>query len=150
MKDSVELLKKYNAVLLCIRDNEISHFHLKSVKNFITYLNEINDITLKTKIATDLYSYLDLLETNSYSRDDSKVLFEQYIYPIGKIYERTLNFSIKIKLWIMLGWIIPVWLVSKFIFKSAYLGILFVLLILLIYHDSILKNMTSKVYGFNY
>ena len=50
----------------------------------------------------------------------------------------------------MLGWIIPVWLVSKFIFKSAYLGILFVLLILLIYHDSILKNMTSKVYGFNY
>ena len=121
MKDSVELLKKYNAVLLCIRDNEISHFHLKSVKNFITYLNEINDITLKTKIATDLYSYLDLL-----------------------------NFSIKIKLWIMLGWIIPVWLVSKFIFKSAYLGILLVLLILLIYHDSILKNMTSKVYGFNY
>lgn len=84
-------------------DNQtISWLHLRSIGNFLNYFDKLH-VQHQELVAQKLFNYFNFLKTNRHlfatAKTDSLFLFSEYINPIGVIYQKELDFGVKIKLW---------------------------------------------------
>jgi hypothetical protein len=75
----------------------LNSFHLKSVKNFIEHLEELNFVE-QEKVYNRISEYMNLVSDTQPQIIDTREsldLFNEYVYPLGKIYAKELDFGIK-------------------------------------------------------
>lgn len=79
-----DLLKYYDETLISLGKNQ-RRFHLRSIKNFIIYFDEINESN-KNETFDLIRDYLVLIKEIEYpqSTKDAAYLYNTFIYPIAK------------------------------------------------------------------
>lgn len=154
MHEKRNLSELYFETVSALTHSDVSYFHLNSIKNFICSLEKISSEQLQSEIEDDIENYLivvrQMIGSAKMPIEDRVVFFNKYIYPIGKIYEQQLGFSIRIKPWIFLGWVFPGNLLIFLMGNIWWLYILFNLIVSVVYLDSILRQTKGCVYGFDY
>lgn len=124
--------------------------HFRSLRNFILYY----DYFKKEKNSREdlLQEYINVIKDQNYSfsKEQSQGSFDMYIYPIGKIYSKHLNFSSSLNiLLVILYFSIPniiVWVM----FRSRTISFSFLFLILVYWLNYILKYPRKKIFGYRY
>ena len=124
--------------------------HFNSLRNFIFYYDYFKkEKNLREKL---LEEYVKVVKDQNYSftKEQSQGAFDMYIYPIGKIYSKHINFSTSLNvLLIVLYFSIPnilVWLM----FHSKTFSFSFLPLIFVYWLNYILKYPKKKIYGYRY
>lgn len=148
------LSKLYNETIALLEPSKVSYFHLKSVKNFISNLNKIDEISLQDEIENTLTKYLNEVKRQ---KDSGKMImvdridfFNEYIYPVAKIYEKKLGFSVRIKPWIFLGWVVMGNAIGFIIGNYIWLYVVINIIIFGYYIQSMIYWSKGLVYGFDY
>jgi len=142
----------YKDVCYRFRESELSNFHLKSVGNFINNINGLPNENMKEEVADKLTLYLLFLKETSYSDLDkihSLDLFEEYVHPIGTVYQNFLGFGIKSKLWIVLIWLVMINL-GLLLLTNYCINIIATILLLILYGFFLKKEMEGKVFCYKY
>ena len=127
--------------------NKKKYYHYRSIDNFLFYLDQIENKDEKEKIFSILYEYLEILKTTIIDRGESITLFNKYIRPVGKFYEKSFHFMpvfgvLAAGFWILLFSLI------QYMFKLTPLFYLFTVLPILLYYLYCLrKTLDKKVYG---
>jgi hypothetical protein len=102
MLSKSELQEIYVKASEGFNDKTISLLHLKSIGNFINYFDFL-EYQYQIEVSCKLSDYIDVIKTikSSVSSEkiDSLFLFSEYVNPIGVIYQKQLDFSLEIKLW---------------------------------------------------
>jgi hypothetical protein len=124
--------------------------HFKSLRNFIFYY----DYFKKEKKSREnlLEEYIKVVKDQNYSfsKEQSQAAFDMYIYPLGKIYSKHINFSSSLNiLLIVLYFTIPNILVWE-MFHSITFSFSFLPLIFVYWLNYILKYPRKKIYGYRY
>ena len=125
-------------------------YHLRSVENFIYHIDKIHSQSEREKMYDLLMTYFEA--SNQYSHyitiEDSLVLFNKYLKPIGKYYSDNHGFWIFVKPWIIIVWIM-IFFISMILFNVDRIVYVFFVLILSIYLCYIAKKfIQKKVYSF--
>lgn len=91
-----ELVKKFNEFQGEFQSDR-KYCHLRSVANFINHFDEITSDHKRLIVYNLLNEYMDCLSTNEVSSwDDAKQLFDNYIIPVGLIYNKEAGFKMLI------------------------------------------------------
>lgn len=134
------------------REDIIKRFyHLRSIENFIYFLDVIEDTQLKEKVYLILIEYFDVVK-NEPIQDihHCTKLFDEYIRPIGSVYEENVGFMPMIHAWVIIFWGVLLFVIL-YMFS---LPLVFYYLIgggLLFYYGYVFKKrLQQKVYGFKW
>jgi hypothetical protein len=93
MNDLDLITDKFNLIVETMPGKD-KWYHLKSVYNFIQHFHEIENKELQQKVSSLLLHYLDYISENDVnSYDDAKMLFTDFLYPIGIIYKKHARFT---------------------------------------------------------
>lgn len=154
MSQREDINKLFVDTVALVGTSNISYYHLKSVENFIINLEKLGDVRSRNEIESMIIRYLEIIKELNGS-DKMKMtervdFFNEYLYPIAKIYETRLNFSVRIKPWIFCGWLLMgnglIFAVGNFI----PLYVIFNLLVCAFYIDSLIRQSNGMVFGFDY
>lgn len=123
-------------------------YHFRSVQNFIYFFDELENTQLKEKTYLILIEYLSLVKNEPIEDiHQCTMLFDEYIRPVGSLYENACGFMPVIRLWVLIFW-------GVFLFGILYmfnLSITFYCIIGLIlsgyYFYFFKKKLEKKVYG---
>ena len=152
--DFAELKERYVNVFSKVQRNHRRFFHRKTVGNFITHLNNINNKNEREIIFNKINYFFDIIDENGYEPIDiseSIELFHLYLLPIAEIYQLRLNFT-PITNWRALIYLVPGTILLLFIFYKLDLYLLYFGLILtgIYVANKINKAVSGKVYGPGY
>jgi hypothetical protein len=124
--------------------------HFKSLCNFVYQYNSFKKGKIK---ATELLTeYIELIKEQNFTftEEQSKATFDLYINPIAHFYKRSLNFSSKLTIdLILLFFSVPnicVW----FIFHSKIISFFVLLLSIAYWINYSTKYYRKKIYGYRY
>ena len=125
------------------------YYHFKSVQNFIYHLNKLNDKDIVIKVCIILNEYLDSVKDAPITdRMISLELFEEFIRPVGNIYERNAGFMPMLRSWVVFFWIVFFFLIL-YVFSVPPVFFSLVATSVVIYYIYIIrKRIDHKVYGF--
>ena len=123
-------------------------YHLRSIQNFIHFFDELENIQLKEKVYSILIEYLEVVKKEPVEDiQHSTALFDEYIRPVGNLYEKTLGFMPMISSWVIIFWCICLFGVV-YIFNLSVIFYYIIGLFLSSYYFYILKKRAeNKVYG---
>jgi hypothetical protein len=78
---------------------QLSYIHSKSIHNFLSYFDQINNKSIRIKIVDYLNSYFDEIQEKGYelTKDESDDVCSKYIRRIGTLYNAELNFKPYVK-----------------------------------------------------
>jgi hypothetical protein len=127
-----------------------STFHLKSVKNFIDYIDEL-DTNDQEEVGIRILECLRLIEVEQFKimdKQDILFLFYEHIHPLGKIYEKKCDFGVK-HTWVGILNVMITCIILA-ITRIIILDIIIALMLLWYYIPLYKKNKKGKVYGFKY
>ena len=138
-----------NALKDVLDSRHKKYYHLNSIENFLFHFNNLNNDNREIVLQL-LIQCFNYYKTHSI-RDiyESLDVFQRYLKPIGKIYELQLGFSIFIKPWLFLLYIIPGYVLVYYLFDNNHIILYFFSLIVLsfiIYFFVKLSN--KKLYAF--
>ena len=90
------------------QNNIIKRFyHFRSIQNFLYYFDDIESGQLKEKVYSILIEYLDLVKSEPIEDiHQCIILFDEYIRPVGTLYENAFKFMPVISLWVLIFWAI--------------------------------------------
>lgn len=123
-------------------------YHFRSIQNFIYFFDDLESSQLKEETYLILIEYLVLVK-NEPIEDIHKctTLFDQYIKPVGSLYESVFGFMPAISSWVLIFW-------GIFLFGVLYmfnLSITFYYIIGILlsgyYFYFLNKKLGKKVYG---
>ncbi len=147
-----ELTKIYNDVLSFHDTKSMKLLHLRSIRNFIFHLNEIQDLEIRLIAYSLIKDYLNIVsEIKWVDKDESYNLFFYYITPIGKIYVNKLRFKGFMRVSSFIFWAIilngvPLLIGLNNLTFYAVMNIFIILVIINVIYNSTKK----KVYGMRY
>lgn len=149
-----DLEKLYDVTISAIWPSDVSYFHLRSVENFINSIHRIDDAIVREEICEALTKYLNEVQLLRYSEKmtmaDRVNFFNKHIHAIGKIYVQKLSFGIYIKPWFFASWVVMGNATCFVLGNVIWFYILFNLVIVGYYADSLIKKYKGQVYGFDY
>lgn len=124
------------------------YYHHRSIENFIHFFNKVSSVQEREKIFFILNEYLDAVKQEPVEDASASLdLFNEYIRPIGKIYEEDFDFMPMINLWVICFWIAVAFL-AIYTFNLSFIFYLITGIPLLAYYLFVLKKRISKkVYG---
>jgi len=154
MTDEIKFITLQN------RFKEIKGFYLKenykyihagSVDNFLAHSDNFLIEHHKQEIFKTLTEYFDVISSKQIDNiTESLKLFNKYIRPLAGLFSESRGFHMAIKLWIMILWALPFFILLYFLKASIYFYIgLGILLILLMIRQLYFKRQ-KKIYGFMY
>jgi len=99
MNEQLTISDKFQSLVNRYPKNKLKYIHYRTVQNFIFHLDNVSDNFQRDKITKSLTEYIELIDQSSVISNaiDAKELFQQYLEPIGNIYQQQLNFHISIK-----------------------------------------------------
>lgn len=123
-------------------------YHFRSIQNFIYFFDDLESSQLKEKTYLILIEYLDLVKNEPIEDiHQCTALFDEYIKPVGSLYESAFGFMPAISLWVLIFW-------GIFLFGVLYmfnLSIIFYCIIGILlsgyYFYFLNKKLGKKVYG---
>lgn len=141
------LQNKFNDLKLA-RDSNQKFYHFRSIENFIYHFDDVGSLELKEKIYSILMEYLQkVIEDPIENLEECTSLFDDYIRPVGNLYERALGFMPMIRIWVIIFWVIPlmiiVYALNLSIIFYGIIGVLF----LSYYFYIRKKRIEKKIYG---
>ncbi len=124
------------------------YYHFHSMQNFIYFFDDLESAQVKGKVYFSLMEYLDIVNKEPIENiHQCTELFDQYIKPVGNLYERTFGFMPVMSLWVIAFWCIALFGIL-YIFNSPVLVYLVIGIVILCYYFYLLKKkMNKKVYG---
>ena len=79
LKDQIDIQKRF--------------YHFRSIQNFIYYFDKLGNCERKEKVSFILNKYLDIVKNEPIEDiNQCTLLFDEYIRPVGSLYESALNF----------------------------------------------------------
>lgn len=124
--------------------------HFKSLRNFIFYY----DYFKKEKKSREklIQEYIKVIKDQNYSfsKEQSKGAFDMYIYPLGKIYSKHINFSSSLNVLLIVLYFSTPNIIFWVMFHSKTFSFSFLLLSLAYWFNYILKYLRKKIYGYRY
>lgn len=144
-----DLIDKYDQ--LCREVMITKYHHIKSVGNFIAYLDAFGSMQYKSKAIDLLIGYFDfVLVKESITREDGKYLYYTFIKPLGKIYSWNFKFIIYLDIFTLLIFI-GIWFLVAFLIKASIFTYLASFIVgIVIYLPFYFKKKENKVYAFGY
>jgi hypothetical protein len=123
-------------------------YHFRSIQNFIHFFDDPGSIQLKENVYSILMEYLEIVKKEPIKDiHQCTNLFDEYLRPVGNLYEDVLGFMPIIRFWVIFFWCI-------FLFGVLYmfnLSIIFYCIIGIIFSSYYLynfkKRIEKKVYG---
>lgn len=135
IKDTIDVSKK-------------KYYHFRSVSNFLLYLDMLTNEKEKYFSLEKLNNYFSYIENNEIDDvHESLALFNNFLKPIGELFEKRFGFFVMIKPWIMNFWIIVFLLIFWYI-QNTFLFIFFLLILSLFFFYLGFKIKKKKVYAF--
>lgn len=126
------------------------YYHLHSIENFLYHFNALTDNESKEYIQELLSNCIEYYNYHSIPNAiESLDIFQKFLKPAGKIYERQLNFFILIKSWLLTLYILVGYLIVFLLFNNnriATLIFLFIVLIFIVFLG--VKFSQRKLYAF--
>ena len=82
------------------------YYHFRSIGNFIYFFDELGNNQVKEKVYFTIIEYLDLVKDEPiYDINECITVYEEYIKPIGSLYENAFGFMPAISLWVVIFWV---------------------------------------------
>jgi hypothetical protein len=147
MDNKSDLQRKLNDLIAQDICSE-KYCHLKSVSNFIYSYDKIN-ATEKERVFLLLDNYLEIIkEQPAFDATSSLELFNEFIRPIGVLYQETLSFMPMINLWVVGFWLFVLF-IGLYIFHVPIVGYFIAGIPIFSYYMYVfIKRVNKKVYGF--
>lgn len=126
-------------------------YHLKSLTNFIAFIDKLNNASERERVYLLLSNYLDVVQQEPVEDVTmSMELFNEFIRPVGRLYEDEFAFMPMINLWVICFWMIVCFSVL-YILNLSIIVYCIVGLPLLVYYGYVFKKrIDKKVYGYLY
>lgn len=126
-------------------------YHLKSTANFIAFIDKLNSASERERVCLLLSSYLDVVQQEPVEDAAmSMELFNEFIRPVGRLYEDEFGFMPMINLWVICFWVVVCFSVL-YILNLPIIVYCLVGLTLLVYYGYVFKKrIDKKVYGYTY
>lgn len=123
-------------------------YHFHSIENFIYHFDDLENIQIKERIYLILSEYLERVKEHPIENlQECTSLFDDYIRPVGNLYERTFGFMPMINNWVIIFWTI---LIFGFVYAFN-LSIIFYWIIGVLFFSYYFyirkKRIEKKVYG---
>lgn len=129
--------REVRALKNTLYSSDRKYYHLHSIENFLHHFNALADNESKKYIQELLSNCIEYYNYHSIPNViESLDIFQKFLKPAGKIYERKLNFFILIKPWLLTLYILVRYLIVFLAFNNnqiATLIFLFIVLILIIF-----------------
>ena len=127
------------------------YIHVRTVDNFLAHSDNILIKHCKQEIFKTLTEYFDVISSKQINNiTESLELFNKYIRPLTNLFSELRGFHMATKLWIMILWTLPFFILLYFLKSSIYFYIgLGALIILLMIRQLYLKR-KKKTFGFMY
>lgn len=123
------------------------YLHPRTIKNFIYHFNSLG-VNEKEFVLNHLDGYLhEIEETGVLTRDECADIFNIYVLPISKIYERDLGFAPMVHFFVTLVWFFCISFLMVLLNVSAILYYLLAFILLVYYGRIYSKRKQRKVYG---
>lgn len=123
-------------------------YHFRSIQNFIHFFDELESIQLKEKVYSTLMEYLDIVNKDPIEDiHQCTQLFDQYIRPVGNLYEETFGFMPVMSLWVIIFCCIALFSILYIFNLSLILYFVIGVIVLCYYFYLLKKKMDKKVYG---
>ncbi len=135
-------LKKMN-------DTHKKYHHVRSIENFLRYLESIENKDQKFKAIKLIQSYfLEIKDNPVFDLEGAQNIFKKYITPLGNIYSDYLGFVPHMRFWVLIIWFLIfegfAFLFTQSLIVKSIVIMLFALLILY----KIYKLYLGKTFGF--
>jgi hypothetical protein len=130
--------------------NNKKYYHLNSISNFFFHFDSLQDDESKQFVLNSLTACLSYYEDHAINTvRESMQIFQQYLIPVGKIYQQQAGFFVFTKPLMMLLLIISGYSISYFVFKNDPVFLIsYSILILLFITYSGFKFSQRKLYAF--
>ena len=147
MCSSQDIQSSLNELILK-KNKEERFYHYRSLQNFIHFFDDLGSIQLKKQVYSILIEYLEIVKSEPIEDiHQCTTLFDEYIRPVGHLYEKSLGFMPIMSFWVMAFWFIflfgIIYVFNLPIISYYIIGILF----LGYYFYCLKKRMDKKVYG---
>ena len=146
MYNKQDIQDRLNEVLL--EENIVKRFyHFRSMQNFISSFDKLGS-DQKQKVYSILIEYLQRIKQEPIQdMHQSTTLFDEYIRPVGNLYERTLGFMPMISSWVIIFWAIVLFS-FLYVFNLSIIFYAAIGIFLSSYYIYVLiKKTEKKVYG---
>jgi len=120
------------------------YYHFRSIDNFIYHINN-KKLSNKKFVINKLLEFIEFLEINTIH--DSLIIFNNFLKPVGDLYEKNLNFFIMARPWILNIWICILGAFFLMLKNNVYVNF-FVLVLFLFCIYLAYKVYKKKVYAF--
>ena len=122
-------------------------YHFRSIQNFILSFDNL-DCNQKEKVYLILIEYLDVVKKDPITDlHQCADLFNEYIRPVGQLYENNVDFMPNISSWIIIFWAIVLFGIL-YMFNLSIVFYLIIGIFLSSYYIYVLKKRKEKkVYG---
>lgn len=126
-------------------------YHLQSTANFIAFIDKLKSKSERERVYHLLNNYLDLVQQEPVENAAMSMdLFNEFIRPVGRIYEVEFDFMPMINLWVIFFWIIICFSIL-YILNLSIIFYCIVGVLLIVYYIYVLKKrIDKKVYGYTY
>ena len=127
------------------------YIHFKTIDNFLAH----SDIFLmkhhKQEIYSTLTEYFDIISSRQIDNiNESLELFNKFIRPLTNLFSDLRGFHLASKLWIMILWALPFFILLYFLKASIYFYVGLVALIFLLAIRQLYFKRQKRTYGFMY
>ena len=146
MYNKQDIQDRLNEVLL--EEDIVKRFyHFRSIQNFISSFDKLGS-DQKQKVYSTLIEYLQKIKQEPIEdMHQSTTLFDEYIRPVGNLYEKNLGFMPMMSVWVICFWVIVLFGIM-FIFRLSIIFYCVIGILLASYYIYLLKKRTEKkVYG---
>jgi hypothetical protein len=126
------------------------YYHLNSISNFFFHFNDLRDDESKQFVMDSLTACLAYYESHAINTiKESMDIFQQYLIPVGKIYQKQLGFFVFTKPAMMLLFMATGYAISYFVFKNniVFFATYSILVLLFICYSGF-KFSQRKMYAF--
>lgn len=140
--------------MLQLRESRVVNqrfYHLQSTANFIAFFDKLNNISERERVYLLLNNYLDVVKQEPVEDAAMSLeLFNEFIRPVGWLYEDEFGFLPMINLWVICFWIFICFSIL-YILNLSIIIYCIVGVPLLVYYSYVLKKrVDKKVYGYMY
>lgn len=142
------------AKLLRLREGGLVNerfYHVQSTANFISFIDKLNNTNERERVYLLLNNYLDVVQQEPVEDAAmSMELFNEFIRPVGRLYEDEFAFMPMINLWVICFWIVVCFSILYIMNLSLIIYCIFGFPLMVYYSYVFKKRMDKKVYGYTY
>ena len=152
MKDETDfftLQTRFNKIKSLYAGRTQKYIHVKTVDNFLSHSDNFFMKEHRQQIFKLLTDYFDVIESKQINNiTESLELFNRYIKPLANLFSELRGFHMAVRLWIILLWLLPIFILLYFLNASIYFYIPVVALVILFLARQVYFTRQNKTWGF--